>query len=208
LATTAKALRALDRTPQAVRVKAVEIGVRLRPPKMEHRRIKLSVQAWRALQTEADLKDLETQSIMIKLANDYDKLADRAEERASRDKTPGPSPMPKQLDQTNPGWGQTRAVGRWTILKARPSALSPVRSIKVVAALTTEYSWQSHAPILVIYPAPRRLGALQLHHGSPSLKCRQALARPRGGDAGAVRRDGTSRIWPQRIFRKRSNPSK
>ena len=25
--------RALDRTPQAVRVKAVEIGVRLRPPK-------------------------------------------------------------------------------------------------------------------------------------------------------------------------------
>ena len=46
--------RALDRTPQAVRVKAVEIGVRLRPPKMEHRRIKLSVQAWRALQTEAD----------------------------------------------------------------------------------------------------------------------------------------------------------
>ena len=46
--------RALDRTPQSVRVKAVEIGVRLRPPKMEHRRIKLSVQAWRALQTEAD----------------------------------------------------------------------------------------------------------------------------------------------------------
>src|SRR6516162_2384634 len=46
--------RALDRTPQAVRVKAVEIGVSLRPPKMDHRRIKLSVQAWRALQTEAD----------------------------------------------------------------------------------------------------------------------------------------------------------
>ena len=42
-----------------------------------------------------EMKDLETQSIMIKLANDYDKLADRAEERASRDKTPGPSPMPK-----------------------------------------------------------------------------------------------------------------
>ena len=46
--------RALDRTPQAVRVKAVEVGVSLRPPKMDHRRIKLSVQAWRALQTEAD----------------------------------------------------------------------------------------------------------------------------------------------------------
>src|SRR6516162_11674129 len=46
--------RALDRTPQSVRVKAVEIGVRLRPPKMHHRRVKLSLQAWRALQTEAD----------------------------------------------------------------------------------------------------------------------------------------------------------
>jgi hypothetical protein len=46
--------RALDRTPQSVRVKAVEVGVRLRPPKMHHRRIKLSLQAWRALQTEAD----------------------------------------------------------------------------------------------------------------------------------------------------------
>jgi hypothetical protein len=46
--------RALDRTPQAVRVKAVEIGVQLRPPKMHHRRIKLSLQAWCALQTEAD----------------------------------------------------------------------------------------------------------------------------------------------------------
>ena len=46
--------RSLGRTPQSVRVKAVEIGVRLRPPKMEHRRIKLSLQAWRALQTEAD----------------------------------------------------------------------------------------------------------------------------------------------------------
>ena len=46
--------RSLGRTPQSVRVKAVEIGVSLRPPKMDHRRIKLSVQAWRALQTEAD----------------------------------------------------------------------------------------------------------------------------------------------------------
>jgi hypothetical protein len=46
--------RALDRTPRSVRVKVVEIGVRLRPPKMHHRRIKLSLQAWHALQTEAD----------------------------------------------------------------------------------------------------------------------------------------------------------
>jgi len=40
------------------------------------------------------MKDLETQSIMVKLANDYDKLADRAEDRAASD-TPGPSPTPK-----------------------------------------------------------------------------------------------------------------
>jgi hypothetical protein len=39
--------RALDRTPQSVRVKAVEIGVRLRHPNMHHRRIRLSAQAWR-----------------------------------------------------------------------------------------------------------------------------------------------------------------
>jgi hypothetical protein len=31
---------------------------------------------------------------MLKLANDYDKLADRAEDRATRDK-PGPSPRAK-----------------------------------------------------------------------------------------------------------------
>jgi hypothetical protein len=42
-----------------------------------------------------EMKDLETQSIMVKLANDYDKLADRAEDRAARDKTPGPSPRAK-----------------------------------------------------------------------------------------------------------------
>jgi hypothetical protein len=46
--------RALNRTPQSVRVKACEYGVSLRPPKMEYRRIKLSVRAWRALQIEAD----------------------------------------------------------------------------------------------------------------------------------------------------------
>jgi hypothetical protein len=41
-----------------------------------------------------EMKDLETQSIMVKLANDYDKLADRAEDRARRD-MPGPSLRPK-----------------------------------------------------------------------------------------------------------------
>jgi hypothetical protein len=41
-----------------------------------------------------EMKDLETQSIMVKLANDYDKLADRAEDRALGD-IPGPSPTPK-----------------------------------------------------------------------------------------------------------------
>ena len=41
-----------------------------------------------------EIKNLEAQSIMVKLANDYDKLADRAEDRAVRD-IPGPSPTPK-----------------------------------------------------------------------------------------------------------------
>ena len=42
-----------------------------------------------------EIKHLEAQSMMLRLANDYDKLADRAEDRAARDETPGPSPMVK-----------------------------------------------------------------------------------------------------------------
>jgi hypothetical protein len=42
-----------------------------------------------------EMKDFEAQTLMLKLANDYDKLADRAEDRAARDETPGPSPTPK-----------------------------------------------------------------------------------------------------------------
>jgi hypothetical protein len=41
-----------------------------------------------------EMRDVETQSMMLKLANDYDKLADRAEDRAAHD-VPGPSPTPK-----------------------------------------------------------------------------------------------------------------
>jgi hypothetical protein len=42
-----------------------------------------------------EIKDLQAQRMMLKLANDYDKLADRAEDRAARDTAPGPSPIPK-----------------------------------------------------------------------------------------------------------------
>ena len=41
------------------------------------------------------MNDQEAQRLMLKLANDYDKLADRAEDRAVCDTTPGPSPIPK-----------------------------------------------------------------------------------------------------------------
>jgi hypothetical protein len=41
-----------------------------------------------------EMKDFEARTLMLKLANDYDKLADRAEDRAARD-VPGPSPTPK-----------------------------------------------------------------------------------------------------------------
>ena len=41
-----------------------------------------------------EMKDAQAQSMMGKLADDYDKLADRAEDRAGHDKL-GPSPIPK-----------------------------------------------------------------------------------------------------------------
>ncbi len=40
------------------------------------------------------MRDQETQEIMLTLANDYDRLADRAEDRARCD-SPSPSPLPK-----------------------------------------------------------------------------------------------------------------
>jgi hypothetical protein len=41
-----------------------------------------------------EIKNLDAQRMMLKLANDYDKLADRAEDRAVR-RAPGPSPRAK-----------------------------------------------------------------------------------------------------------------
>ena len=41
-----------------------------------------------------EMNDFEAQTLMRKLANDYDKLADRAEDRAARDVS-GPSPRAK-----------------------------------------------------------------------------------------------------------------
>ena len=80
--------RALNRSPQSIRVKAVEIGVSLRPPKMEHRRIKLSLPARRALQTEAD-----------RLGTSAGRLARLIVETVARDKLIGAVldvPMPQQ----------------------------------------------------------------------------------------------------------------
>ena len=41
-----------------------------------------------------EMKDFEARTLMLKLANDYDKIADRAEDRVARD-MPEPSPIPK-----------------------------------------------------------------------------------------------------------------
>jgi hypothetical protein len=42
-----------------------------------------------------EMKDLGAKVLLLDLADDYDKLADQAQERASRDGMPGPSPIPK-----------------------------------------------------------------------------------------------------------------
>jgi hypothetical protein len=47
----------------------------------------------RALSLE--MKDFEARTLMLKLANDYEKLAERAEVRAGRGDARGPSPTPK-----------------------------------------------------------------------------------------------------------------
>ena len=44
---------ALGRTAQAVRVKACELGIRLRPPSIESRRIKLPAATWLSLKAAA-----------------------------------------------------------------------------------------------------------------------------------------------------------
>jgi hypothetical protein len=47
-------------------------------------------QQWR--DRAAEMRVIEARTLILKLANDYDKLADRAEDRATR---PGPSPRSK-----------------------------------------------------------------------------------------------------------------
>jgi hypothetical protein len=58
--------RALDRTPQAIRVKAVELGVKLRPERLDQKtRIILSPATRTALATAADRRGIP----VVKLAN-------------------------------------------------------------------------------------------------------------------------------------------
>jgi len=42
-----------------------------------------------------EMKDFEARTLMLKLANDYEKLADRAEDRAARNAPGRPSPRAK-----------------------------------------------------------------------------------------------------------------
>jgi hypothetical protein len=46
-----------------------------------------------------EIKDPQAQRMMLKLANNYDKLADRAEDRAARNTAPGPGPLPKAKEK-------------------------------------------------------------------------------------------------------------
>ena len=65
----------------------------------------------RALSDE--MKDVEVRSLILRLANDYDKLADRAEQRASSDKAPSPCPRVKTTNngsETGPRNSSRRRV--------------------------------------------------------------------------------------------------
>jgi hypothetical protein len=62
--------------------------VQIVPSKAKHRRDRAA-----EMRVLSDfMKDAQAQRMMLKLANDYDKFADRAEDRNGQ---PGPSPIPK-----------------------------------------------------------------------------------------------------------------
>jgi hypothetical protein len=88
--------RALDRTPQAVRVKAVEIGVRLRRPSAESRRFKISVEAWRKYQVKGEQLGASPSRLVRlvaeKAADIIDAVIDEPVPR--RRKLPAPLPLP------------------------------------------------------------------------------------------------------------------
>ena len=78
-----------------------------------------------------EMKDFDAQTLMLKLANDYDELADRAEDRAARNVPGRPSPT-TESPLTAHRVTLLQTAGAWLKLaepraNRKPSAVRPVR---------------------------------------------------------------------------------
>src|SRR5258707_1388539 len=96
-----------NRTPQSIRVKAVELGIKLRPVSADCRRIKLSAEAWDGLQTEARARGVSSPG----------RLARQLLEIIVRDRLYAaiidPPPPPRRMVETlDPKWANALAVTR------------------------------------------------------------------------------------------------